>query len=1559
MSAISYASYAQMEYSANKNTIIIGNNLRIADPNSPRYGSEQSRAASLMHHITTSLQYGSNAERLPVWMELRNLAQKAIVDQQELREKNKLDTYRISSILQASTTEVSESQLKASVNAVQYMKRISRFIPASISAKEKDVILGIISKSAIFAAQGKTENAHNNELSSSAGNIIAQILKEDNFKKFSECVALIYNETKNANLQNIDMDGRTNATYDESKLGLIHVHLHEQLINSVQDDQLDAAEATGIQTVLEDAKTHKTMDDTTRLALSKALIHVPITNLFNPYDRNILPAIESLVENQKEISLLIPETTTAQSRKSILDAVENSIIIENEEIRLDSDRSNLTPNESNALNNILKSEEFANFASSLKNVFDKTADLDLKDLTTTPTIEHTDKSNVEEITPEQRADLTLKIIRQSFQVVDGNQPADLENEKPFSENERALFNIAVRAQTIIQSKLNTDYNEEFGDEKEKVQFLIWMTNKAITQDSELPAWLQTQNKAEIAHLLTTSDLFNSYRKAVQELKDNGRDPRFIAKAIIMEPMKNAIIVMDSRPQAMIAEAWINWASTAGPNLPEPGTIQIIANAIKSRFSRAITEIEKSTIKVPISEDKVSVEIYKKAALKQEQLKIATTINAAFASLSHVKPEEMNSSEFESLAVNLIQEKVKQSGYLERLILSHPATMIAKKAMPYLIDNISKANPAQNNDVSTDQVIKTLAATKSIIPVAIPVLNEPLQLSDEHNHHRNNAIIARQALRAQILKSESKEFNELDATGKSKILAALDSHIFYNKPSLNEMDSLTLQCTNEKAFNIYNANIQKLLSDGLSQERIKEAIGATSYKTVLEESNKQFLKSVRAQMTPLNINGEYLHTTSKSRTKTIQNPILGPNSTGLRFPVVAVEAARYIKKPESLIQNIENLALEAKDKGLSIAVSYDSGSKGFAIISDKTNEFGLEALEVIASHTETSIKHETSAGQKNLRQRNNKLTIIIPKTENSEIKKIDLYSSEGQRLARGKLLVIHSDDIMIKWQAVASISTRLEAYGLTSADFPTSQQVRRFIEAGKQISATDGKDSPLKTSEAYKIALIGAPTTKEQANRIDTNFLDAPVNGPLSKLVLNKVIGYSPEKIKSITESFNTLGELIEFANTPITEVKELEKNDKKFIKLIANNLGEGLTTLRNPVKINNIIENSYNELKTARESDASIATDGKHAKAFRAPVIQYGPDSPDKLIAVIGQNETIDTNNDKNIKELLSGIKKSGSGIIISDEAGVAKQVLDEAMRLKIPVTVYSNLAGNKKRTHDLLRLAEKGELTLISPNTLFTSDSSHHRNRSALLTAICERSSGIILAGAHKSDISTLVTAEAGTKFKIPVAVTPQPEIFTQIEKEKIENAYKQEKIARANYERASARLDMLLTQDNPKAQRQKEDPGIISQLMEQVKISEKNLETATRFRETSYSSITKDWEKNGTTPQERYSGNKLLTIPNSQVSAVTIKTGLVTDALGVGYVGPDGRFEKQASDPSAGIAYGSTRSVRTASLPRPAITLSSEEKVLAFVENAVNYKQKKETNIHKQISSQSYIEM
>lgn len=1579
MSALSYASYAQMQANPNLNIIIIKNASRIADPNSPRYASDQTRAASLMHHITSSLRDGDRAKRAATWAELRSYAKKASVNIQEHTRLQKEETYRISSILQASTTDLNPDQLAASTRAVILREQMKEEIPSSIPPSDHATILATLTRTAVENASGRQVPDNDTVATGNIGKTIEDLKKTPAWSEYARTVGYLYESTEQAAPDFMNA-GHQSVSYDETKFGAAHISAHDTLIES--QASTPAPEPVSREREQRDGEpdlnTGPALTHQQRSILVRRLLDEPMNEVIDYRNQETISFLLHAISEQKEMARFIPEGTTPEDRQAVINGVTGHALSV-----AGSDGPVVPAELPFPIGDLRFHEAAANYTAAVGKVYESTEKLNeshvIQPETRIPPAEEATP-----LTPDERAQLTMSILHQSSLLSERTKNPDIAVETPYSKEEEHLHNTAVRNQIRILDTVS----EHLPDERQRTHFLHWANRQALAHDpanpepDSVPPWLKSETNARLVTDLVKSDAFTEYSNALTGLAARGRDPTAIARASTGNPLDNAIIVMDTRAQAMVAEAWIAWAANAGPQLPEPATVQVIAQGITQQLSRPVTEITHNTRRLPVPPEKVADPIYQLARRDHSKLEIATTINSALNLLAAARPPELDATEFEKRATSRLIDAstgaaTTPKDNVDRIIDSHPASNIVRRALPALIDNMAGPS-ASAGSPKPEEIASELARTRSTVPFA-PLPPAPELKAPEHAALRTNAMIARQATRVAIQRAVA------DPRAATLMLNTIDRHVFFGTPATNELAPDTRKIAESRPAEVYKANITAMTAEGYSQNDIKALIGADAAELIRNNRDQRMQAAIAARITPLDERGNYHATFTSARQRTIRNPILGPESTGLRFPITAIEGARFLKRTDHIEDTITRTAisneavrehnrdLTRKNAGKpgtvtgykapeSIAIGFDPRSKSYQAVLEAASRAGMEQIFVTAMHKQSTLRHETDQGRNNITDRANTLTVSIPPSNGQPERSLDLYSPEGQAHARGKLLVVRADTAdnanrdatsMQIWQAIASISNRFEAHGLSSSDFTTSQNVRRFTEAGKPVRAFDTQGKEINPVDAYRTAVIGAPTTNEQATRIQQDLLDASSTSRLTRLVIARISGQ--DKVEKAIKPFNTLGEIIDFANTSITDIAGMPPADRKAAKDIVDALGPGRAVLQDPVKIQRVIQDSYDQLHEANRSGATISVNSAHARALGSPVITFGADHKAPAVTILGQNDLNDPANAKTIDDLVKGVSRAGLGIRTADENGVSNEVIHAAIRHRVPLTVYSNeppeTFAQKLNTghdrHDLLREAiQNGNATVVTPNTFNATPI--HNNRATLLKALTRKTTGIILAGASKDDLSTLVAAEAASERRVPLSVTAPPAIFTENERRLLEQSEKEQKFARAKYELVKARIETLSGVGPEKTWRapdaesdlkngQKLTASLGQKLGEDLKTASAGLAETTRRHRDIVKTIEKKWTSQGISPVARYDGNIALTRPNTTISAVTLRSGLVSEPLGVGIVGPDGRFEKQPPNPNGGAVVASTKTIRTVTNKTPATVINSEENAHAFARSSL----------------------
>ncbi|MBD2745837.1 hypothetical protein IC232_03910 [Microvirga sp. BT688] len=514
--------------------------------------------------------------------------------------------------------------------------------------------------------------------------------------------------------------------------------------------------------------------------------------------------------------------------------------------------------------------------------------------------------------------------------------------------------------------------------------------------------------------------------------------------------------------------------------------------------------------------------------------------------------------------------------------------------------------------------------------------------------------------------------------------------------------------------------------------------------------------------------------------TIRPALFGAETSGLKFPTVAVEGSRFYKNAGAVNDYVAQIAVSNKalppHTRTSLVVTVDDKSKSYKALTDAAEKNGFAVINATVSAKTTRMKIVGENGAKSFNDR--KMQITVPNPSNPE-EAFDLYSREGQRAARGKLIVLHPDGKsdnqarMIGWQVAQSISNRIAVFGLEQNDFNTCQHVRRGVEGGKQVEVRDNNGASVNLDEAYKVAVMGAPTPQERARReiqsCSAGLIDPATPGlsneqktiaTVNSLALAQITGI--QKLSVVQSQFKTLGEVVEFASRSGNKVVSLTKEEMASLRPVAAALRPGVEKLRNPAALEALLMDASIKVEAAKQNDMRYDLTSDFAKARGLPVVVFGEPSVGNAVAIIGHNNEIGERTKGAIEQVVKEAAEKGAVIHTTAEKGIGEAVIEAAAKHGAKFVAFSpdkDATGISDKAVDALFVAiENGSGSMISAQGFGKNEGP--ANRTKVLQMATETSKSVVLAAAGEKDVSALIAVEAGQTR--PVAtLSPNPEEF------------------------------------------------------------------------------------------------------------------------------------------------------------------------------------------------------
>ncbi|WP_262266989.1 hypothetical protein [Microvirga yunnanensis] len=514
--------------------------------------------------------------------------------------------------------------------------------------------------------------------------------------------------------------------------------------------------------------------------------------------------------------------------------------------------------------------------------------------------------------------------------------------------------------------------------------------------------------------------------------------------------------------------------------------------------------------------------------------------------------------------------------------------------------------------------------------------------------------------------------------------------------------------------------------------------------------------------------------------TIRPALFGPETSGLKFPTVAVEGSRFYKNAGAINDYVAQIAVANKalppHTRTSLVVTVDDKSKSYKALTEAAEKNGFGVINATVSAKTTRMKIVGENGAKSFNER--KMQITVPNPSNPD-EAFDLYSREGQRAARGKLIVLHPDGKsdnqarMIGWQVAQSISNKVAVFGLEQNDYNTCQHVRRGVEGGKQIEVRDNAGAPVNLEEAYKTAVMGAPTPQERARREIQSCAAGLINpetpgispeqktiATVNSLALAQVCGI--KNLEVIQKQFSTLGDVVEFASRSGKNVVTLSKEEMASLRPVAAALRGGVEKLRNPAALEALLLASSMKVEAAKQNDMRYDLTSDFAKARALPVVVYGEPSVGNAVAIIGHDNEIGAKTKGAIEQLVVEARDKGAIIHTTAEKGIGEAVIEAASKHGAKFVAFSpdrDASGLSDKAVDALFDAiNNGSGSMVSAQGFGKNEMA--ANRTKVLQMATETAKSVVLAAANDKDVSALIAVESGQTR--PVAtLSPNPEEF------------------------------------------------------------------------------------------------------------------------------------------------------------------------------------------------------
>jgi hypothetical protein len=546
-------------------------------------------------------------------------------------------------------------------------------------------------------------------------------------------------------------------------------------------------------------------------------------------------------------------------------------------------------------------------------------------------------------------------------------------------------------------------------------------------------------------------------------------------------------------------------------------------------------------------------------------------------------------------------------------------------------------------------------------------------------------------------------------------------------------------------------------------------------------------------------------------KMVKAPIFGEDSYKLKFPTVIMEGMQFYKNSNAIHETVAgittaNEAVKPHQRS-SIIIVADANAGGGS--SSRTNEqilksateLGMPIVEV-AVGTNSSRKTVTfDSGSVSNSYNSEKFHTII---DRETAKEIDLFSSEGQKMARGALIVLrpsaglydgvatelpHYRHRQVGWDVSQSLAREAIIFGSSAQDYNSSQHIRRSIENGKPIQVIDKDGKQTNLHQAFADAKLGAPRISDQStpsqmgrddfmNAINLKLIDRTAN-----LALHRLVSYNKiEELQKNVVGFDSatgaqrpavIGDLMTAARITPNEMKNLPDEQKQNIEKISGILGndlknfEKISTVENAVKyavkIFNVtlpeVYNNRGELETNSEyrEGFNVIVKGPLAEANRGVLGAIGDPkaiakvmSPD--IAMIGavkqpESKALEQIVDKIVE---NAAKKDQVISTLDDQTG--ELVLKAADRHNANVLLIRESFGidklSDKADDALYNLLEKGKAAVVSTDLAIPGIPDKSLDQKARLKdmelAIGSKAQ-VVLIGAPANDLSVLAAAKAG----------------------------------------------------------------------------------------------------------------------------------------------------------------------------------------------------------------------
>lgn len=527
---------------------------------------------------------------------------------------------------------------------------------------------------------------------------------------------------------------------------------------------------------------------------------------------------------------------------------------------------------------------------------------------------------------------------------------------------------------------------------------------------------------------------------------------------------------------------------------------------------------------------------------------------------------------------------------------------------------------------------------------------------------------------------------------------------------------------------------------------------------------------------------------RTREITRRAALRGPLATGLKFPTIAMEGMRYYRAPDAITREVQALAAAnekmPKHRRAAIITTEKKDSKSHEALLKAANAAGFETLTVAVVPTAHRMRATTAEGSRTLTERSVDFQIIRTDAQGAE-QRIDLHSAEGQRIARGKILVLASQaqpgrngqeisasrNQMICWQAIQSVSSKVMVFGDDAQDFNVSQTLRRGVDLGRDVALFDQSGKAIDVNAFYPKAAALSPTAVEKARRDLVDAIDIPLSSRLGELLVARNAGRNA--LETIMKGADNVKDLVELASTSATSIKDLDSATRATLRETATALGPMLGTLRNPVRLNAAIEDAKIAEKQMNERKLALTTNGSFAEAynrlayFAGPEIHLGEDGkPLNTVAIVGGRGPYASSTQEAISASVTELQHAKQVIVTTAEPGVGEMVIRAAVEQNARVVVFAqdhDLSAIRMGLQgDLRDMVDAGRATIVSAHDPGHAEIGAGDNRlivrtpedkrSDMLGAATRFADRVVLAAAPERDLSTLMAVEAGQVR--PVAV-------------------------------------------------------------------------------------------------------------------------------------------------------------------------------------------------------------